>query len=106
MKFTPIFAQTLGIILSLGLSVESTTSVSEDNACEPQSPSHPFPPSHHRSKTCHVESNCDGSDDSKFIMHALKKCNYGGKVVFDEDKEYTIGSALDMTFLRHVDIGL
>ena len=39
-------------------------------------------------------------------MHALRKCNHGGKVVFHEDKEYTIGSALDMTFLKHVDIGL
>lgn len=103
MKLTRFFAQTLGIVLTLGLSVDSTVSESEDNACEPH---HSSSPPHHRSKTCHVESHCDGSDDSEFIMHALRKCNHGGKVVFHEDKEYTIGSALDMTFLKHVDIGL
>ncbi|RJE26348.1 Exo-polygalacturonase [Aspergillus sclerotialis] len=37
-------------------------------------------------------------------MSALKKCNNGGKVVFDSDKHYTIGTALDMTFLKHVDL--
>jgi hypothetical protein len=38
-------------------------------------------------------------------LSALKQCNNGGKVVFDADKKYTIGKALDMTFLKHVDFG-
>jgi galacturan 1,4-alpha-galacturonidase len=37
-------------------------------------------------------------------MKALHKCNNGGKVVFDADKLYTVGTALDMTFLKHIDL--
>lgn len=52
-----------------------------------------------------MRSHGDGSDDSKFILSALHQCNHGGKVVFAEDKEYTIGTALDLTFLKHIDLG-
>ncbi|KAI9933913.1 hypothetical protein MW887_004985 [Aspergillus wentii] len=77
----------------------------EDNACHPLQPFKSLPQSQTRSKTCHVESNGDGSDDASHVLSALKECNNGGKVVFDEDKEYTIGTALDMTFLKHIDLG-
>ena len=104
MKFSGTLTQILGLVLSLGISAEGI-SPSRNDACKPHHPFHPLPPTHHRQKTCHVQSHGDGSDDSKFIMSALKKCNNGGKVVFDADKHYTIGTALDLTFLKHVDLG-
>ncbi|KKA19006.1 Polygalacturonase [Rasamsonia emersonii CBS 393.64] len=36
------------------------------------------------------------------LLSALKECNNGGKVVFD--KQYVIGTALDLQFLKHVDL--
>lgn len=38
-------------------------------------------------------------------MDALHSCNNGGHVVFKEGIKYTIGTALDLTFLNHIDIG-
>ncbi|XHF96628.1 hypothetical protein AWENTII_000251 [Aspergillus wentii] len=90
-------------LLSLGFMADAI-SPSRDNACHPLQPFKSLPQSQTRSKTCHVESNGDGSDDASHVLSALKECNNGGKVVFDEDKEYTIGTALDMTFLKHIDL--
>ena len=39
-------------------------------------------------------------------MDALHSCNNGGHVVFKEGVKYTIGTALDLTFLNHIDIGM
>jgi galacturan 1,4-alpha-galacturonidase len=53
-----------------------------------------------------VESHNDGvTDDSTYILNALHSCNNGGHVVFAEGLKYTIGTALDLTFLEHIDIG-
>jgi galacturan 1,4-alpha-galacturonidase len=52
-----------------------------------------------------VESHGDGSDDSALVLAAMKKCNNGGHVVFPEGTHYTIGKAMDLTFLEHIDIG-
>ncbi|KAF7587892.1 hypothetical protein BBP40_006598 [Aspergillus hancockii] len=101
MKLTQ--ATTLLLSLGLSLPVEGFTRHRTD-AVTPKPPFRPLPASSGRSKTCHVKTNGDGTDDSGYILSALKKCNNGGKVVFDEDKEYTIGTALDMTFLKHVDL--
>ncbi|KAL5363878.1 putative exopolygalacturonase X [Aspergillus floccosus] len=103
MKFLHTVAQTATLLLSLGVSVEGFNRARND-ACKPHHPFRPLPPSAPRTKTCHVRSHGDGSDDAAFVLSALRKCNNGGKVVFDADKEYTIGTALDMTFLRHVDL--
>ncbi|KAL4794379.1 Exopolygalacturonase X-1 [Aspergillus venezuelensis] len=104
MKLSHLLTSTVGI-LSLGLSDSvDAFSRSRNNAVHPKKPFRPLPTSHPRKKICHVDSYGDGSDDSEFILSALKECNIGGKVVFDEHVEYTIGTALDLTFLKHVDL--
>jgi galacturan 1,4-alpha-galacturonidase len=64
----------------------------------------PFSPARH--KTCHVKSHGNGRDDSKYILQAFRKCSPGGHVVFDKDKVYTIGKAMDIRFLKRVDVGM
>ncbi|GMG06021.1 unnamed protein product [Aspergillus oryzae] len=97
--------QATTLLLSLGLSLPvEGFSLSRTNAVGPKPPFRPLPASTPRNKTCQVQSNGDGTDDAPYILAALKQCNNGGKVVFAEDKEYTIGTALDMTFLKHVDL--
>ncbi|KAI9037715.1 putative extracellular exo-polygalacturonase [Aspergillus affinis] len=95
--------QTASLLLSLGTAVEGFTR-SRNDACKPNNPFKPLPTSHQRNKTCRVPAHGDGTDDSPAILKAIKKCNNGGKVVFDEDKEYTIGTALDLTFLKNIDL--
>lgn len=56
-------------------------------------------------KTCYVKPSCaPGRDDSAKILKAMNECNNGGTVVLD--KEYTVCSALDLRFLKHIDIAL
>lgn len=74
----------------------------------PITPKHPgksFPSSPARTKTCTVKSHGDGKDDSDYILSAIKQCNNGGHVVFSKEKSYTIGTALDLTFLKQIDLG-
>ncbi|KAI1798604.1 glycoside hydrolase family 28 protein [Daldinia bambusicola] len=60
-------------------------------------------PPRDKGRYCHVKQGCTTHrDDAPHILRALHKCNNGGTVVFD--KSYVIGSPLDLTFLRHVDI--
>ncbi|RSL94785.1 hypothetical protein CEP52_012437 [Fusarium oligoseptatum] len=56
---------------------------------------------HHR--YCYVKPG-KGSDsnDASRIFKAFKKCNNGGTIVLD--KEYTVASPLDLTWLKHVDV--
>lgn len=104
MKFSHILTSTVSA-LSLGLTVEGHFLRSRNDAVGPKQPFKPLPYSHPRKKVCHVRTHGDGSDDSKFILSALNQCNHGGKAVFEADKEYTIGTALDLTFLKHIDLG-
>ena len=74
----------------------------------PIAPKHcgrPFPTSPDRKKTCYVSSHGQGKDDSDYILKAIKDCNDGGHVVFSQGTTYTIGTALDLTFLKHIDLG-
>lgn len=71
----------------------------------PYHPGTPMPVSPPRTKTCIVKANSDGTDDSANILEAINKCNDGGRVVFPKDKNFTIGTALDLTFLKHIDLG-
>ncbi|KAJ5092483.1 hypothetical protein NUU61_007353 [Penicillium alfredii] len=103
MKVITTFTQALGLLCSLSLAVQ-TNSHSRDAACKPHHPFRPLPATQPRARTCHVASHGHGRDDSASILSALKKCNHGGKVVFDAGKTYTIGKALDLTFLKHVDL--
>ena len=76
-------------------------------SCSPKTPHNPIPSPPIRHKTCYVRSHNDGvTDDSKYIIDALRTCNYGGHVVFKEDTKYLIGTALDLTFLNHIDLGI
>ena len=65
-----------------------------------------MPSSPPRVKYCYVNSHGNGQDDSNYILKALHKCNNGGHVVFSQGTQYTIGTALDMTFLKHIDLGI
>lgn len=63
----------------------------------------PVSPPRDKGRFCHVKQGChEDRDDAPHIKKALLDCNNGGTVVFD--KSYVIGSPLDLTFLKHVDI--
>ncbi|KAI9692354.1 MAG: Exopolygalacturonase X-1 [Bathelium mastoideum] len=73
----------------------------------PKHPYRPLPQSPKRNKTCVVKSHDDGvTDDSQYFLNALHQCNDGGHVLLPEDKKYIIGTALNLTFLNHIDIEL
>ena len=60
-----------------------------------------------RTRTCYVQTHDDlVTDDSEYILQALKDCNNGGHVVFPKDSTYLIGTALDLTFLQSIDIDI
>ncbi|KAJ5557071.1 hypothetical protein N7494_000986 [Penicillium frequentans] len=112
MRISNTLTQATCLLLSLGLTTEARSvspvakGYSRSEKCKPHAPFRPLPPSQARTKTCHVATYGDGRDDSKHILSAIEKCNNGGKVVFDADKFYTIGTALDLTFLKHVDLDI
>ncbi|CAG8321155.1 unnamed protein product [Penicillium nalgiovense] len=103
MKISNTLTQALGLLLPLSAAVQAEE-YSRSEACQPNRPFKPLPGSQARTRTCHVANIGDGRDDSANVLAALKQCNNGGKVVFDADKTYTIAKALDMTFLKHVDL--
>jgi hypothetical protein len=59
-----------------------------------------------RKKTCRLTPLGSGKDDGPQILDAVKKCNNGGRVVFKENHNYTIGTALDLTFMNGVDLDI
>lgn len=73
----------------------------------PKKPYTAFPVSPPRNRVCYVQSHNDGvTDDSPYILSAINKCNHGGHVVFSEGTRYIIGTALDLTFLEQIDLGI
>jgi galacturan 1,4-alpha-galacturonidase len=59
-----------------------------------------------RDRKCVVKSHNDfKTDDSSHVLQAVKKCNNGEHVLFPEGTTYVIGAALDLTGLKHIDIG-
>ncbi|CAO2649859.1 Nn.00g011510.m01.CDS01 [Neocucurbitaria sp. VM-36] len=90
--------------------LESNALVARSNRPHhPVKPHHPgkaFPPSPDRTKTCVVKAYGNGTDDSQNILKAIKDCNNGGHVIFPKDKKFTIGTALDLTFLKHIDLDI
>ncbi|TVY24009.1 Exopolygalacturonase X-1 [Lachnellula hyalina] len=81
------------------------TSPRPNISCFPKTPHQPPPWSPPRNKVCYVKSYNDSvSDDSTYVLNALHDCNNGGHVVFKQGLKYTIGTALDLTFLNHIDI--
>jgi hypothetical protein len=73
------------------------------------SPQRPYKKMHSspkRDRKCVVKSHNDfKTDDSSYVLQAVKKCNNGGHVLFPEGTTYVIGAALDLTGLKHIDIG-
>ncbi|KAI1755718.1 polygalacturonase [Xylaria castorea] len=63
-----------------------------------------IPVSSPRTKTCSVAALGGDGDDATQILDAFHDCNNGGTVVLDSD--YTIATALDLTFLDSVDVAL
>lgn len=57
-----------------------------------------------RTKTCSITAIGGNGDDAPQILGAFNDCNNGGTVVLDGD--YTIATALDLTFLDSVDVAL
>ncbi|KAM7194654.1 exopolygalacturonase [Naviculisporaceae sp. PSN 640] len=80
----------------------------------PYHPRVPFPseprsstPPRRSGKMCIVNTHGDGvTDDSFSILFALWDCNDGGHVLFPRGETYTIGMAMDLTFLRSIDIDI
>ncbi|KAI0405571.1 polygalacturonase [Xylaria palmicola] len=70
----------------------------------PYNTGRPQPHSPPRTKTCNVKALGGGKDDAPNILSAFNRCNHGGTVALGED--YTIATALDLTFLDRVDIAL
>jgi len=72
----------------------------------PRKPFRPFPASPARNRNCYVSSHGDGQDDSAYVLEAIERCNNGGHVIFSQGKVYTIGTALNLTFLNHIDLDI
>ncbi|KAI5293000.1 hypothetical protein KEM52_005916 [Ascosphaera acerosa] len=72
----------------------------------PKTPATGFHKSPARTRRCVVRPSGQGRDDSQRILHALRKCSPHGRVEFLRGEEYTVGTALDLTFLRHIDIDI
>lgn len=86
-------------------SKEVTPSKRPNHVVGPHHPSKPLPASPDRTKTCIIQAHGNGTDDSANILKAIKECNNGGHVVFPKNQKFTIGTALDLRFLNHIDLG-
>lgn len=63
----------------------------------------PYSPARDAGRYCYVKPGIsEDRDDAAAIFDAFHKCNDGGTIIFDRD--YLIGSPLDLTFLRHIDV--
>jgi galacturan 1,4-alpha-galacturonidase len=95
-------------VLSTPLDDRSSKGASKrpNYAVGPKSPAKPIPASPARTKTCTLTARGNGKDDSANILKNVKKCNNGGHVVFPKGQNFTIGTALDLTFLNHIDLGM
>lgn len=91
---------------SLGKPAPEHRSSRPEVSCHPFTPRIPMPVHPPRTKVCYVQSHNNGEDDSPYILDALHHCNNGGHVVFVEGVKYVIGTALNLTFLEHIDIGM
>lgn len=85
--------------------VSATASSRPQVVPSPFEPRLPVPSSAERNKTCSVKTHGNGTDDSDYILSAFNACNYGGHVIFNKNTTYTIGTAMDWTFLQSIDIG-
>ncbi|KAI7650745.1 Exopolygalacturonase, partial [Hortaea werneckii] len=78
-----------------------------DTCFEPKKPFREWPKPPFREKHCYVKSHDDmKTDDSEYILDAIDKCNDGGHVVFPQGTTYVIGQALNLTYLKHIDLDI
>lgn len=77
-----------------------------DISYSPKRPAKSAPAHPQRYKTCVVKSHGDGSDDAQYVLEAVKQCNDGGRILFKQDTTYTVATALDLSKLKHVDLGM
>lgn len=89
----------------LGKSSQKHVSPKPHVTCHPKTNWLSPPAPTERNKTCYVQSYGNGTDDSPLILDAIDSCNNGGHVVFSEGTQYTIGTALNLTYLNQIDIG-
>ncbi|ESZ98751.1 PGX, glycoside hydrolase family 28 protein [Sclerotinia borealis F-4128] len=82
------------------------TSTRPNVQCHPKTPHTPPPSPPARTKICYVKSVGNGTDDSPAILSALHECNNGGHVVFSKGVTYLVGTAMDWTFLKHIDLDI
>ncbi|KUL87824.1 hypothetical protein ZTR_03139 [Talaromyces verruculosus] len=106
MKFTSTLQLLLAATTALAAPSidERSLSVSRNDRVGPKCAFKPLPETAKRNKVCSVKTHGNGQDDSEYILAALRACNNGGKVVFDKD--YTIGTALDIQWLKHIDLDI
>lgn len=114
----------LAALLSLGLGASATWDAYEEYlsylpartferhghrpkiSFEPKRPFGHIPHSPSRGRHCYVKSHNDmKTDDSPYILEAIDKCNDGGHVIFPQGHTYVIGTALDLTYLKNIDLG-
>jgi galacturan 1,4-alpha-galacturonidase len=103
MKFTLPLA-----VLSASAALVGASCVSRRPTLNPMpyTPRVPFPSPPKRTRVCTVETHGDGiTDDSQNILTAFHACNGGGHVLFPRGKTFIIGTAMDWTFLKNIDIG-
>ncbi|KAB2104839.1 Exopolygalacturonase [Alternaria gaisen] len=63
----------------------------------------PCSPAREPNRVCFVQpGTAPDRDDAAHILDSFHKCNDGGTVVLDQS--YLIGSPLDLTFLKHIDV--
>ncbi|KAI6859259.1 Exopolygalacturonase [Hortaea werneckii] len=116
---------TLAALLSLSLGVNATWDAYEeylsnlpahpskhhgkrpDTCFEPKKPFREWPKPPFRGKHCYVKSHNDmKTDDSEYILEAIDKCNDGGHVIFPQGTTYVTGQALNLTYLKHIDLDI
>jgi galacturan 1,4-alpha-galacturonidase len=88
------------------LASPGTVQLSERPSLQPHPKQQPTPHliSSPRNKTCVVGSGAE--DAAPAILEAAEACNNGGVVVFPANESYTIGTALNLTFLKSVDFDI
>ncbi|USP76283.1 polygalacturonase precursor [Curvularia clavata] len=88
------------------LEVRGIASNRPNHPVAPHQPSKCAAPSPPRTKTCMLKALGGGKDDAANILKAVKQCNNGGHVVFPKGQQFTIGTALDLTFLNSIDLDI
>ncbi|KAG8163510.1 hypothetical protein KVR01_006807 [Diaporthe batatas] len=94
------------VCAALLASVAGVTATRPQVVPSPVQPRVPVPNPPVRTKQCVVQTSGNGLDDSEHILAAFNDCNNGGHVVFSENATYTIGTAMDWTFLKSIDIDI